>query len=45
MSNELDRIWKEAVVGKFSVLSRNLPGETEKNLENLVRVAGLWAEI
>jgi hypothetical protein len=34
MNNELERIWQEAVVAYFKVLSWNLPRETEKNREN-----------
>jgi hypothetical protein len=40
MSNELGRIWKEAVVTKFEVLSRHLSGWREN-----LRIAGLQAEI
>jgi hypothetical protein len=35
MNNGLIKIWKEAVLAKFKVLSRNLPEGTEKNHENL----------
>jgi hypothetical protein len=28
--DELERIWQEAVVASFKVISRNSPGETEK---------------
>jgi hypothetical protein len=35
MNNELERIWKEAVVVQIEVLSRHLPGRTEKNHEKL----------
>jgi hypothetical protein len=35
MYNELERAWKEAVVAYFNVLSRQFPGETEENYENL----------
>jgi hypothetical protein len=31
MVDELERIWKETVVALIEVLSRNLPGGTEKN--------------
>jgi hypothetical protein len=31
MKNELERIRKEAAVAYFMVLSRHLPGETEKH--------------
>jgi hypothetical protein len=33
MNNELERMLKEAVVAKFEVLSRNLPGGTAENRE------------
>jgi hypothetical protein len=33
--NELERMWKEAVVAFLKVLSRHLPGGTEENDENL----------
>jgi hypothetical protein len=29
--DELERIWKEAVMTQFKVLSQHLPGETDKN--------------
>jgi hypothetical protein len=32
--DELERMWKEAVVAKFKILSRNLPGVTDENNEN-----------
>jgi hypothetical protein len=38
-------MWKEAVVARFNVLSRNLPKMTEENHENLVRIIGLQSEI
>jgi hypothetical protein len=44
VSNELERMWKEAVVA-FKVLSRQLPGETERNHETPVRIVGLRDEI
>jgi hypothetical protein len=44
MNDELKRIWKEAVLAQFKVLSRNLLGGTEENHEKL-QVAGLLAEI
>jgi hypothetical protein len=31
INNELERMWKEAIVAKFKVLSRHLPGGTEEN--------------
>jgi hypothetical protein len=41
MNNELERIWKEAVVASYKVLSQHLPGGTEKIHETPVRLAGL----
>jgi hypothetical protein len=32
---ELERIWKEAVVAKFMVVSRHLPEGTEENHEQI----------
>jgi hypothetical protein len=34
MDNALERTWKEAVVAYFKVLSRHLPGGTEKTHKN-----------
>jgi hypothetical protein len=31
MKDELERMWKEAVMAYFKVLSRNSPGGTELN--------------
>jgi hypothetical protein len=31
MNNELERMWQEAVMTSFEVLSSNLSGRTEKN--------------
>jgi hypothetical protein len=31
VNNELERMWKEAVMAKFKVLSQHLPGRTEEN--------------
>jgi hypothetical protein len=33
MSNELEKMWKEAVVAEFEVLTRHLPGGTEEKHE------------
>jgi hypothetical protein len=33
MNDELERIWKEAAVPSFKVLSQHLLGETEENHE------------
>jgi hypothetical protein len=30
MNNELERMWKEAIIALFKVLSWHLPGETER---------------
>jgi hypothetical protein len=35
MINKLERIWKEAAMAKFKVLSWHLPGGTEENHEKL----------
>jgi hypothetical protein len=34
VNNELERMWKEAVMVYFEALSRHLPGGTEENHEN-----------
>jgi hypothetical protein len=45
VDDELERMWKEAVVAEFKVLPRHLPGETEENCEKIsVRIAGHQAE-
>jgi hypothetical protein len=44
MNDEFQRMWKEAVVAKFIVLSRNFPGRTEENHE-ILRIAGIRVEI
>jgi hypothetical protein len=31
LNNELERMWKEAVVAKCEVLSQHLPGVTDEN--------------
>jgi hypothetical protein len=41
MYDECLRMWKEAVVDKFKILSWHLPGGTEEYYEILVRIAGL----
>jgi hypothetical protein len=33
VNDELERMWKEAVVALFKVLSRHLPGGSEENHE------------
>jgi hypothetical protein len=35
MNNELERMWNEALVARFTVLSQLLAGENEENRENL----------
>jgi hypothetical protein len=40
MNNELERIWKEAVMTWFKVISQHLPGGTEEATNNLSR--GRW---
>jgi hypothetical protein len=45
VNNELERTWMEAVMAYFKVLSRYLPGGTEENYKNSVRIAGFRAEI
>jgi hypothetical protein len=46
MNNDLERMWKEAAVGCFKVLSQHMPGKTEENHEiSSVRIGGDLAEI
>jgi hypothetical protein len=33
MNNELERMWKEAVMAQFEVLSQYLPADTEETIE------------
>jgi hypothetical protein len=44
MNDELEMIWKEAIVAIFKVLSRHSPVSTEEKHENL-RIAGLRAKV
>jgi hypothetical protein len=44
MNSELERMWKEAAVALFKVLSQHLLGGTEENHE-VVSVACLWASL
>jgi hypothetical protein len=37
-NDELERIWKKAVVNQFKVLSRHLTAETEENHKDLKSV-------
>jgi hypothetical protein len=45
INNELERIWKEAVVALFELLSQHLLGRTEKILKTSHRIASVPAEI
>jgi hypothetical protein len=45
MNNELERMWQEAVIAHFKVLSQNLPQETEENHKNTVRKVWCPAKI
>jgi hypothetical protein len=45
LNNELERMWKEAVISKFKVLSLHLPGGTKENHKTSMKVFGLLAEI
>jgi hypothetical protein len=44
VNDELERMWKEAVVAYFKVLLQHSIGGTEENHDKL-RIAGLRAEI
>jgi hypothetical protein len=44
VNDEVERIWKGAVMALFKALFRHLPGWTEANHEK-VRIAGLRVEI
>jgi hypothetical protein len=35
VNNERERMWKQAIVAQFKILSRKLPGRTEDNYETL----------
>jgi hypothetical protein len=37
VNNELERIWKEAVLVSFKVKSQHLPGGAEENHKNLTQ--------
>jgi hypothetical protein len=43
MNNELERVWKEAIVVQVAVLSRHMPSETEETTK--VNIAALRAEV
>jgi hypothetical protein len=43
VNDELERMWKEAVVVCFKISSRNLPGGAKES--NHLRIANLWAKI
>jgi hypothetical protein len=46
VNKELERMWKEAVVAQFKVLTRHLPGRTEEKTRKIsVGIAGLRAKI
>jgi hypothetical protein len=46
ISNEFENMWKDAGMTFFEILSRYLPGGTERNHEkSQVRIASLWPEI
>jgi surfactin synthase thioesterase subunit len=38
VSNELERTWKEALMGRFEVLFRQLPGRTKETQESPKRI-------
>jgi hypothetical protein len=44
MNNESETVWKEVVMTLFKVMSY-LPGGTEENHENLVRIADCLASV
>jgi hypothetical protein len=37
MNDELEMVWKEAVVAYFKVLSRHFPGGTDENQEIFIQ--------
>jgi hypothetical protein len=37
MNDKLERVWKEAVVAYFKVISRHLPGGTDENQEIFIQ--------
>lgn len=45
MNDELEMMWKQAVVAQFNALSRNLPAGTEGITKISVRIAGAQADI
>jgi len=45
VNNELERMWKEAVVASFEVLPLNFLEVTEKNYKKLGRMTDLRVEI
>jgi hypothetical protein len=45
MNDELDRIFKEAVVAYFKVLSQHLPGGAKENHEKTFKILDIPAEI
>jgi hypothetical protein len=45
VNNELERVWKEAVVAQFKVLSQHLTGGIEKTTNTPVGIADVRTEI
>jgi hypothetical protein len=41
VNDELERMWKDAVVAKFKATSLHLADGTEENHKNSIRTAGL----
>jgi hypothetical protein len=41
LNKDLERMWKEAVLVYFEVLSRNVLGGTEENHKKSISIAGL----
>jgi hypothetical protein len=44
VNNERERMWKQAVVAHFKVLSRNLPARTEENHETLTKIVHVLSD-
>jgi hypothetical protein len=40
VNNELEKMWKEAIMPRFKVLSRHFSGGTEENCEHLFHESG-----
>jgi CO dehydrogenase nickel-insertion accessory protein CooC1 len=45
MNNELERMWKEAVVVKFEAILHHVSEGTEENHDTFIRISSLEAEI